>query len=174
MAESKKRISKEEYYLNIADAVGARGTCLRRNYGAIIVKADNIIATGYTGSPRGEANCCDVCKCEREVLNIPSGERYELCKSVHAEQNCIISASRLDMIGSTLYLSGRDANTGELLNAKPCLMCEKMIKNAGIARVIARQADGSYMTTEVVNDTIMSMIKQKQQNHGVISSDTKN
>jgi len=133
------RTDKENYYLNIAQVVLQRGTCLRRNYGAVIVKNDEIISTGYTGSPRGKPNCCDVGVCKREDLNVPQGERYELCHSVHAEQNAIISASRRDMIGATLYLVGVDSK-GFLVDAKPCLLCERMIINAGIEKVIARNS----------------------------------
>ena len=110
-----QRMSKDKYYLNIADAVLDRSTCLRRKYGAIIVKNDEILSTGYNGAPRGRVNCSELGYCNREQLNIPSGQRYELCRSVHAEANAIISAARRDMIGGTLYLVGRDAATGALL-----------------------------------------------------------
>lgn len=130
------RLDKDTYYLNIAEAVSRRGTCLRRNYGAIIVKNDQIIATGYNGSPRGEDNCSDLNHCPREALNIPQGERYEICRAVHAEMNAVISASRNDMIGATLYLYGEDAKTGKVINAAPCSICSKLIKNAGILKVI--------------------------------------
>ena len=109
------RISKEHYYLNIAQTVLERATCLRRVYGAIIVKNDEIISTGYNGSPRGRKNCVDMGFCTREAMQVPRCERYELCRSVHAEANAIISASRRDMVGGTLYLVGRNAQTGELL-----------------------------------------------------------
>ncbi|MEG1931823.1 MAG: cytidine deaminase, partial [Pygmaiobacter sp.] len=102
------RRDKINYYLDIADAVSRRGTCLRRNYGAIIVKNDQIISTGYVGAPRSRKNCSDLGYCIREKMNIPRGERYELCRSVHAEANAIIAASRAEMIGATLYLAGRD------------------------------------------------------------------
>lgn len=131
------RISKTEYYLGIAEAVSKRSTCLRRQYGAVIVRDDEIIATGYNGSPRNAENCCDVGKCWREANNIPHGEQYEACLAVHAEQNAIISASRRDMIGSTLYLVGFE--NGVRLPAdkvKPCKICEKMISNSGIIRVV--------------------------------------
>lgn len=126
------RPSKESYYLEIAKKILERGTCLRRNYGAIIVNHDEIISTGYTGAPRGLENCIDTGKCLRQELGIPPGERYEICRSVHAEMNAIISASRSEMIGSTLYLQGRDESTKEYIEAIPCLMCKKMIINAGI------------------------------------------
>ncbi|MGI5985999.1 MAG: dCMP deaminase family protein [Clostridiales bacterium] len=133
-----KRTSKDDYYLSIADSVLNRSTCLRRKYGAIIVKADEILSTGYNGAPRGRENCCDLGFCTREHLNIPSGERYELCRSVHAEQNAIISCSRRDMLGSTLYLVGRDAKTGELISAESCSLCRRFILNAGIEKVVSR------------------------------------
>ena len=127
------RPNKDDYYLTIAEAVMARSTCLRRKYGAVIVKNDEIIATGYNGSPRGEENCCDINHCMRDFLNIPHGKRYELCCSVHAEANAIISASRRDMQGATLYLASSEPN------AEPCDMCRRLIKNAGIAKVITRE-----------------------------------
>lgn len=131
-----KRISKDEYYLNIAKAVSMRGTCLRRNYGAVIVKDDVIVSTGYTGAPRGVSNCCDTGVCERQKLNIPSGERYELCKSVHAEANAIINASRNDTLDSTLYLAGYDVEKQEWIDfPESCLMCKRMMLNAGIWEV---------------------------------------
>ena len=117
-----KRTSKENYYLDIADAVLQRSTCLRRMYGAIIVRNDEIISTGYNGAPRGRINCTDAGRCARVETQIPSGERYELCRSVHAEANAIISASRRDMLGATLYLVGRDAQTHELLDKRHKLL----------------------------------------------------
>ena len=135
-----ERISKENYYLDIAETVLERATCLRRVYGAIIVNNDEIIATGYNGAPRGRANCSELGYCSREALQVPRGQRYELCRSVHAEANAIISASRRDMAGGTLYLVGRDAQTGELLgDATSCAMCRRMVINAGLARVVIRR-----------------------------------
>jgi len=133
------RIDKINYYLEIADTVTKRGTCLRRNYGAIIVKNDEIISTGYTGAPRGRKNCIDLGYCARQKLNIPSGQRYELCRSVHAEQNAVISSARRDMIGATMYMVGRDAQTGELLDyIDSCSMCKRVVINAGIEKVIVK------------------------------------
>lgn len=144
------RTDKENYYLDIAETVLERGTCLRRNFGAIIVQHDEIVSSGYTGAPRGRKNCIDTGVCVRETLNVPRGERYELCRSVHAEANAIISASRSDMIGSTLYLVGRDAKTGEYVeNASPCSMCKRLIINAGILRVIARSTKTEYTSVDV-------------------------
>ena len=139
------RTDKENYYLDIAETVLERGTCLRRNFGAIIVQHDEIVSSGYTGAPRGRRNCIDTGICVRETLGVPRGERYELCRSVHAEANAIISASRRDMIGSTLYLVGRDAKTGEYVeNASPCSMCKRLIINAGITRVVARNTKTAF------------------------------
>lgn len=137
------RISKDEYYMQIAEKVLERGTCLRRNFGAIIVKNDEIISTGYTGAPRGRENCVDRGVCRRSELNIPRGERYELCRSVHAEANAIISASRKEMIGATLYLAGKDASTNEMMSdAVSCDMCKRLIINSGIEKVITRTDNG--------------------------------
>ena len=145
-----KRVNKENYYLDIADAVLGRSTCLRRKYGAIIVKNDEILSTGYNGAPRGRVNCTELGYCNREQLRIPSGQRYELCRSVHAEANAIISASRRDMIGATIYLVGRDAMTNELLpNAMSCSMCKRQIINAGIDKVVIRSTPTEYRTIEV-------------------------
>ena len=144
------RIDKINYYLDIAEATLERGTCIRRNFGAIIVKNDEIISTGYVGSPRGRKNCCDLKYCMREKLNIPRGERYELCRSVHAEQNAIISASRRDMIDSTLYLVGKNYVDGEYVsNARPCALCKRMIINAGIKEVIIRNTKTDYTIIDV-------------------------
>ncbi len=144
------RIDKENYYLDIAETVLERSTCLRRQYGAIIVRNDEIVATGYNGAPRGRKNCVDLGYCTREALNIPSGERYELCRSVHAEANAIISASRSETLGGTLYLAGHDAKTGQLLpDATSCSMCRRLIINAGIRRVIIRNTRTDYTVVNV-------------------------
>ena len=132
------RPSKEKYYLDIAAAVAARSTCIRRQYGAVIVKNDMIISTGYNGSARGWINCCDTGECYREAHNIPHGERYEECNAVHAEANAIISAARLDMMGATLYLAGYE--DGERIpNPAPCKMCQRMIENAGIIHIVTSE-----------------------------------
>ena len=144
-----KRIDKENYYLDIAETVLERSTCLRRCYGAIIVKNDEIVSTGYNGAPRGRKNCMDLGYCAREALNIPSGERYELCRSVHAEMNAIISAARRDTLGSTMYLAGRQAS-GELLrHATSCTMCRRLIINAGIDRMVIRTGEMDYDVVKV-------------------------
>ena len=144
-----KRTSKENYYLDIADAVLQRSTCLRRMYGAIIVRNDEIISTGYNGAPRGRINCTDAGRCARVEMKIPSGERYELCRSVHAEANAIISASRHQMLGADMYLAGVENDGSYVLNACCCSMCKRMVINAGIARVIIRDDAQNYRIIEV-------------------------
>ncbi len=124
-----------EYFLDIAKAVGRRSTCLRRRYGAIIVKDRIIISTGYNGAPRGEANCIDTGICERERLKVPKGQNYELCVAVHAEQNAVISADPVKMKGADIYVAGFNAD-GTVASGKPCLLCRRMIRNAMIGRVI--------------------------------------
>ena len=145
-----ERRDKINYYLDLADVVSKRGTCIRRNFGAVIVKNDEVISTGYVGAPRGRKNCSDLGYCTRARLNIPRGERYELCRSVHAEANAIISASRDKMIGATLYLCGREADTGTYVkDACCCSMCKRMVINAGIEKVIVRDTDSQYRVIEV-------------------------
>jgi dCMP deaminase len=148
------RRDKINYYLDIAETVLTRGTCIRRRFGAIIVKNDQIISTGYAGAPRGRKNCSDLGYCTREKLGVPRGERYELCRSVHAEANAIISAPRSEMIGATLYLAGRECSTGEYVeNACCCSMCKRMVINAGIEKVIARNTKDEF-TEFLVQDWI--------------------
>jgi dCMP deaminase len=145
-----KRIDKENYYLDIAETVLERSTCLRRCYGAIIVKNDEIVSTGYNGAPRGRKNCMDLGYCTREAMNIPAGERYELCRSVHAEANAIISAARRDTVGGTLYLVGRDARTGELLSdATSCSMCRRLVINSGLEKVVIRKSKTEFEVVPV-------------------------
>lgn len=129
------RPSKHEYYLGIAEAVAKRSTCLRRQYGAVIVKDDRIISTGYNGSARGEENCCDKGICWREEHDIPHGQQYEKCRAVHAEANAIINADPSDMIGATLYLAGFEGDK-KIIQPEPCEMCWRTIKNAQIEKVI--------------------------------------
>ncbi len=139
------RRDKVNYYLDMADVARERSTCLRRTYGAVIVKNDTIVSTGYSGAPRGRANCIDLGYCMRQKLNIPRGERYEFCRSIHAEQNAIIAASREQMLGSTLYLCGREVDTGEIIkDANCCTMCKRMIINAGIEKVVVRRTNDEY------------------------------
>ena len=159
-----KRIDKNNYYLDIAESITERGTCIRRLFGAIIVKNDEIISTGYAGAPRGRKNCCDLKYCKREKLNIPRGERYELCRSVHAEQNAIISAARKDMIGSTLYLVGiNPTDKSYVEGANPCALCKRMIINAGISKIVVRDSKDKYREIDVddyiTNDESLEDIK---------------
>ena len=150
-----KRISKENYYLDIAETVLERATCLRRVYGAIIVKNDEIIATGYNGAPRGRKNCMDLGCCAREAMNVPSGERYELCRSVHAEANAIISAARSEMLGASLYMVCKDPQTGTLIpGSTSCSMCRRLIINAGIRRVVIRDTQTEYRVVDVAKDWV--------------------
>ena len=150
-----ERRDKFNYYLDIAQTVAERGTCLRRNYGAIIVKNDEIISTGYVGAPRGRKNCSDLGYCIRQQLNIPRGERYEMCRSVHAEANAIISASRNELIDSTLYLVGLEASTGEIVaNSCCCSMCKRMVINAGIKQVVIRDTRDDFRIIDV-NDWVL-------------------
>lgn len=136
------RLTKDEYYLKVAEAILERSTCLRRRYGAIIVNNDEIISTGYNGAPRGELDCLALGTCKRERLNIPKGHRYELCVAVHAEQNAIISDSRDRMLRSTIYIVGKEVSTGEYADPTPCLICRRMLKNAGIYRCVGMFTDG--------------------------------
>lgn len=133
-----KRISWDDYFFEIAEVVSKRSTCLRRKYGAVIVKNNKILSTGYNGAPVDEENCCDRGYCEREAKNIPSGERYELCRSVHAEANAIINGNPADMIGATIYIAGTNVKDSTPASCKPCMMCARMIKNAKIEYVKER------------------------------------
>ena len=145
-----ERVSKHNYYLDIAQTVAERATCLRRMFGAIIVKNDSIISTGYNGAPRGRKNCSDLMVCMRDKLNIPRGERYEMCRSVHAEANAIIAASREQMLGATLYMSCLDSVTRELVpGTNSCMMCKRQIINAGISTVVVRDTKDEYRIIDV-------------------------
>ena len=139
------RKDKINYYLDIAQSVSERSTCLRRRFGCVIVNNDEIVSTGYNGAPRGRKNCTELGECYREKLSVPRGERYELCRSVHAEQNAIISASRKETIGADLYMVGINAKTGEVEpNSSSCMMCKRVVINAGINRVIVREPNNEY------------------------------
>ena len=145
-----ERTSKENYYLDIAQTVSKRSTCLRKRYGAIIVKNDVIISTGYNGAPRGRKNCNDLNYCMRDAMNIPRGERYEMCRSVHAEANAIISAARDQMLDATLYMAFEDAKTGELVpDTCSCMMCKRQVINAGIETVIVRNTPTDFTVYRV-------------------------
>lgn len=147
-----RRISKDNYYLDIAQAVSKRSTCIRRKYGAVLVKNDRIISTGYNGSCKGDINCTDTGKCKRQDLNIPAGERYELCKAVHAEMNAVINADKADMEGSTLYLyldSHMEENSN--MEVKPCLLCSRVLKNAGVISIVTMDNIGNIRKTLIEN-----------------------
>ena len=145
-----ERVSKHNYYLDIAQTVAERSTCMRKKYGAIIVKDDSIISTGYNGAPRGRKNCSDLNFCMREKLQIPRGERYELCRSVHSEANAIIAAPRDQMLGATLYMACVDPKDGELIGGvTSCMMCKRMVINAGIAKVVLRDTKDEFRIVDV-------------------------
>ncbi|MTI61543.1 MAG: cytidine deaminase [Firmicutes bacterium] len=145
-----ERIDKKNYYLDIAEAVLERSTCLRRRYGAVIVNNDEIISTGYNGSPRGCTNCNENGSCIREELNIPRGTKYELCASVHAEQNALLSASRRETLGADLYLVGKSVKDNNLIeNSEPCSLCKKLIINSGIVNVYIRNSRNDYNVIQV-------------------------
>ncbi len=140
-----ERRDKINYYLDLAEIVSQRTTCLRRRYGAVIVKNDEVISTGYVGAPRGRKNCTDLGYCIRQEMGIPRGERYELCRSVHAEANAIISASRDKMLDATLYLTGVEVADGSYVsNSCCCSMCKRMVINAGIKEVVIRDDKENY------------------------------
>lgn len=143
--EKSIRPSWDEYFLDIARLVARRSTCLRRNYGAVIVKDNIIVSTGYNGAARGEPNCIDTAQCVREQYNVPKGQRYELCVAVHAEQNAIIAGDPVKMQGATIYISGHNYS-GQQASAEPCLLCKRMIKNALIKKVVYLDEEGQKKT----------------------------
>lgn len=136
-----QRISKINTYLNCAETFAYRSTCLKRHYGAVIVKNDAVISTGYNGSPRGFVNCCDCGKCPRMEQNLHQGEGYDICRAIHAEINAIINCSREQTIGADLYLVGVNPKDGKIYEAKPCPICARTIIQAGIKNVICRIAN---------------------------------
>ena len=147
---SGKRVSKENYYLDIAETVAERATCMRRHFGAIIVKDDEIVSTGYNGAPRRRQNCTDINFCIRDELKIPRGERYEMCRSVHAEANAIIAAPRDRMLGATLYMTCVNPKDGSLYpGTSSCMMCKRQIINAGIETVVVRDTKDEYRVIPV-------------------------
>jgi dCMP deaminase len=139
------RPEKHDYYLNIAKEVARRGTCLRRRYGAVLVKDDQIISTGYVGSPRGAKNCTDIGTCHRKERDMPKGFGYELCRSVHAEMNALINAARSGVVvlGGRLYLYGEDLeDNNKIVEAGVCILCKRALINAGIIEVIVKLPEG--------------------------------
>lgn len=143
-----KRISKEDMYLNCAEVFAYRSTCLKRKYGAVIVKDDAVISTGYNGSPRGEENCCDIGSCPRMKRDMHQGEGYGMCRAVHAEANALLNCSREQTLGADLYLTGVNPGDNSVHQAKPCPLCARMIIQAGIRNVILRvgEEEGAYIT----------------------------
>ncbi len=138
------RASKDAYYLGIAREVASRSTCFRRAIGALILRDDQIISTGYVGAPRKTRDSLEHGFCLRDRLNIPHGQRYELCRSVHAEQNAIINAARagVSLLNGDMYVFGSDPATGKPIDAFPCFICKKMIINAGLRRVVCSTSAG--------------------------------
>ena len=141
--EGGKRISKTDTYLNCAESFAYRSTCLKRKYGAVIVKEDAVISTGYNGSPRGFENCCDIGDCPRIRRNMHQGEGYGLCRAVHAEANALLNCSRQQTMGADLYLSSVNPQDGSVHHAKPCPLCARLIIQAGIRNVILRKGEGT-------------------------------
>ncbi len=150
----------DEYFIEIAKVVSSRSTCLRRRYGAVIVKDNVIISTGYNGAPRGSLNCVDTRRCRRKELNVPAGERYELCEAVHAEQNAIINGSPERMKDSTIYIAGfeEDCSAAE---GRPCLLCKRMIRNARIQQVVYLSKDGGLVRVEDLRELDVFPVKAK-------------
>ncbi len=170
-APREQRPTKDRWYLDIAEQVALRSTCLRRNFGAVIVKEDEVLATGYGGAPRKTINCNRVGFCYRDRLGARKGEHYELCRAVHAEQNAIIQARRLDMLGATLYLVGLDAKTKKRLSdAEPCRICKRFIVNAGITRVIVG-ADSGKQTTYSVKKWVLNSLSEFRKEKGRLVPD---
>lgn len=147
----RKRPDKDMYYLGVAEAISKRSTCLRREIGAVIVNNDQVISSGYVGAPRGVPNCCDLGECYRDVKEVPHGQHYEKCRSVHAEANAIIHASRELMIGATIYTFGRDLTKegNPVIPIFPCMMCRRLIINAGIKKVITLDSEGHLIKKSV-------------------------
>lgn len=144
IAKGKKRVSKADTYLNCAEVFAYRSTCLKRKYGAVIVKDDVVISTGYSGSPRGKENCCDIgSECPRIKQGMHQGEGYGMCKAIHAEANALMNCSREQTIGADLYLTGINPVDASIHKAKPCPLCARMIIQAGIRTVYLRQGDGA-------------------------------
>ena len=144
-----KRPDWDNYFIEIAKVVSTRSTCLRRKYGAVVVRDRVIISTGYNGSPRGMRNCDDTGTCTRKEQNIPSGERYELCEAVHAEQNAIINGPPDRMKGSTIYIAGFEEDNS-FAAGRPCKLCDRMIRNAQITEVVYLDKNGELEKMEVI------------------------
>lgn len=153
ISKGEKRVSKVDTYLNCSEVFAYRSTCLKRKYGAVIVKDDVVISTGYNGSPRGCENCCDLGECKRIKMNMHQGEGYGICKAVHAEANALLNCSREQTIGADIYLTGINPKDASIHAAKPCPLCARMIIQAGIKNVYLRQGEGAdnYLTVSAKN-----------------------
>ncbi len=165
------RPTKDEYYLNIAREVSLKSTCFRRAIGAIIIRDDQIISTGYAGAPRKTKDSLEHGYCLRDKLNIPHGQRYELCRSVHAEQNAIINAARagVSLLGGDMYLYGSIPGKNQSINAFPCFICKKMIINAGLKRVICSTEKGKmkiFLVSDWIRDWQENDILDDKQQYG--------
>ena len=147
MGDMHQRPSWDNYFINIASAVSERATCLRRRYGAVITKQYSIVSTGYNGAPSGMLDCVEAGKCTRKEQNVPHGQRYELCHSVHAEANAIIRASAEELHDSTIYIFGTDCDEGPCLS-EPCMMCKRMILNAKVALVVYCDGNGGLLSVQ--------------------------
>lgn len=149
-----ERPSWDEYFMEMARLTAKRSTCLRRNVGAVIVKDKHIIATGYNGAPRGIAHCEEIGGCMRQKLGIPSGERHELCRALHAEQNAIIQAATLgqSIEGATIYITHQ-----------PCVICAKMIINAGIKRIVVREGYPDELSVEILEEAGLKIVMLGEQ-----------
>ena len=158
-----ERVSKINYYLDIAQTVAERSTCMRRNFGAIIVKDDVIVSTGYNGAPRGRQNCTDINYCIRDKLQIPRGERYELCRSVHAEANAIIAAARERTLGATLYMVCVNPKDKSLYaGTSSCMMCKRLIINAGIVRVVYKNGYPDEFSLQLFKEANVKVEKYEE------------
>jgi len=171
----KNRISKQEHYMNIARETSSRSACFRAHHGAVIVKNDQIISSGYNSAPRKTKDCYERNNCLRREMGIPSGERYELCRSVHSEQNAIINAARagVSLLGGTMYLYSKvfhDDSTGKEVNSYPCFICKKMIVNSGLEKIICHQEDGTlkeYKIKDWINDWQENDLIDDMEQYGV-------
>ena len=147
------RPSWDEYFMGMAELTAKRSTCLRRHVGAVIVKDRHIIATGYNGAPRGVAHCSEIGGCLREEMNIPSGERHELCRALHAEQNAIIQAATL----------GQRIEDGDIyITNQPCVICAKMIINAGIKRIVVRDGYPDELAVKILDEAGLKVVELKK------------
>jgi dCMP deaminase len=168
--KSTKRPAWDEYFMNIAKDVSLRSTCLSTHYGAVVTKNNQIMSTGYNGAPHGTKDCYQRGYCIRRKLNVPSGERYELCASVHAEQNAIINAAKqnLDISGGTLYLYGIMVYKGvkQEIDSFPCFICKKMIINASLEKIVCSTKKGTFMSFAVSD-----WIKEWQTNDIILVND---